>query len=92
MSLNIPDISLFLCKNCNPPEKSHPLFPKNPLKIEILSSHLPFLKIWLEAQPPSRNGGGDAHYAHPPSLVGSWKNNSRKSFAEDKNEAIVIVK
>ena len=29
----------FLCKNCNPPEKSHPLFPSNPtLKVEVFSS------------------------------------------------------
>ena len=31
LSLNISDINLFLCDNCNPPEKSHPLFPSNPL-------------------------------------------------------------
>ena len=30
-----------------------PLFPSNPpLKVEVLSSPPPFLKIWLEAQPP----------------------------------------
>ena len=47
------------------PEKSHPLFPGNfPLKVEVPSSS-PFLKIWLEVQPPSRKGkgGGGAHYA-----------------------------
>ena len=43
------------------PWKKYPLFPSNPpLKVEVLSSP-PFLKIWLEVQPPpSRNGG--AHY------------------------------
>ena len=35
-----------------PPEKSHPpLSQRPPLKVEVLSSP-PFLKIWLEAQPP----------------------------------------
>ena len=31
LSLNISDFNLFLCENCNPPEKSHPLFPSSPL-------------------------------------------------------------
>ena len=42
-----------------------PLFPSNPpLKVEVLSSPPPFLKIWLEAQPPPplQKGGGFAHY------------------------------
>ena len=44
-SLNISDFVFFLCKNCNPLEKSHPLFPSNiPLKIEILLSP-PFSKF-----------------------------------------------
>ena len=35
------------------PKKSHPLFPSNPpLNVEVLSSP-PFLKTWLEAQPPA---------------------------------------
>ena len=41
-------------------EKSHSLSLRNPpLKVEVLSSH-PFLKIWLEVQPPppSIKGGG----------------------------------
>ena len=34
----LPSPPYFLCKNCNTPEKSHPLFPSNPtLKIGILS-------------------------------------------------------
>ena len=42
-------------------EKSHPLFPSNPAtKVEVLSNPH-FLKIWLEAQPPSRKGGGGVH-------------------------------
>ena len=48
LSLNISDFNLFLCENCTPPppEKSHPLFPSNPpLKVEVLSSTPPFLKI-----------------------------------------------
>ena len=50
MPLNISDFNLFLCENCNPPEKSHPLSLSNPpLKVEVLSSH-PFLKIWLKVQ------------------------------------------
>ena len=55
----------FLCKNCNAPEKSHPLLSQQPpaLKIEILSSTPPCLKIWLDAHPPppppaGREGGG----------------------------------
>ena len=40
----------------SPPE-SHPLFPSNPpVEVEVLSSP-PFLKIWLEVQPPSRKWG-----------------------------------
>ena len=35
-------------------------FPATPLKIEILSSPTPLLKISYEAQPPSQKGG--AHY------------------------------
>ena len=31
LSLNISDFNLFLCKNCTPLKKSHPLFPSNPL-------------------------------------------------------------
>ena len=31
LSLNISNFSYVLCKNCNPPEKDHPLFPSNPL-------------------------------------------------------------
>ena len=60
MPLNISDFNLFLCENCNPPEKSHSLSLRNPpLKVEVLSSH-PFLKIWLEVQPPppQHKGGG----------------------------------
>ena len=43
----------FLCENCNPPlKKVAPLFPSNPtLKVKVLPSP-PFLKIWLEVQPP----------------------------------------
>ena len=57
-----------MCENCNPLslKKVTPLFPSNPpLKVEVLSSPAPFLKIWLEVQtPPSphprpqQKGGG----------------------------------
>ena len=51
-----------LCKNYNPPEKGHPLFPINPpLKTEILSSP-PFLKIGTRfthpTSPPAERGMG----------------------------------
>ena len=41
------------------PKKGDPIFPSNPLlKVEVLSSP-PFMKMWLEAQPPPcRNGWG----------------------------------
>ena len=46
LSLNISDLSLFLCKNSNRLKKVTPLLPSNPsLKIEILSCP-PILKIW----------------------------------------------
>ena len=46
----------------SPPEKSHPLFSSNPsVQVEVLSS-TPFLKIWLEAQPPPAEMRGCAHY------------------------------
>ena len=50
LSLNILDFNLFLCENCNPclikvtPSKS-----SGPVN-QVLRS---FIKIWLEAQPPS---------------------------------------
>ena len=60
LSLNISDFNFSFCENCNPLplKKVTDLFPSNPpLKVEVLSSPS-FLKIWLEAQPPSRKGGG----------------------------------
>ena len=62
LSLNISDFNIFFCENCNPPEKKvTPYFPAtSPLKVEVLSSP-PFLKIWLEVQPPkaaARGSGG----------------------------------
>ena len=48
-----------------PPEKTHPLFPSNPIqKVKVLSSPL-FLKNCLEAQPtspPPPAGRESAHY------------------------------
>ena len=50
-----------------PLEKNYlPLSQELPIKIEVLSSS-PFLKIWLEAQPPCRKAG-DAHYDPLPHL------------------------
>ena len=68
----------FLCKNCNPPKKSHPLFPSNPpLKIEILSSP-PFFENLVvgSTSPAERNGGGGGGgAAHIMSIqVKQWKN------------------
>ena len=56
---------MFNVKIAPPPppslEKScSPLSQQPPLKVEVLSSP-PFLKIWLETQPPCRKGGG-AHW------------------------------
>ena len=46
-------------------KKSPPLFPSNlPLKVEFLSIP-PFLKIWLEVQPPLPCRGGGVHYVVP---------------------------
>ena len=47
-------------------KKVTPVFPSNPLlKVKVLSSP-PFLKIWLEVQPPPlppqhKGGGGGVH-------------------------------
>ena len=63
LSLNISDFNLLLCENCNLPlKKVTPLFPSNSLlKVEVLSSPT-FLKIWLEAQPPSPAKRRGVHY------------------------------
>ena len=45
MSLNISDFNLFLCENCNPPEKSHPLFHSN-------SQQLPATLVSKSNTPP----------------------------------------
>ena len=55
LSLDKSDFSFFLCKNCNPPEKGHPLFPNNPpLKLEVLSTNPLFenLVVGLTTPPP----------------------------------------
>ena len=39
LSLNVSNFSLFLCKNCNSPDKGHSLLSQEPpLKMEILST------------------------------------------------------
>ena len=62
-SLIIRDFNLLLCENCNPHlKKSHlPLSQQPPSKTLVLSN-TPFLKIWLEAQPPSPAERGGTHY------------------------------
>ena len=64
LSLDISDFNSFLCENCNRSwKKSPPLSQQPPLKVEVLSSP-PFLKIWLEAQPPPAERQGDAYYGN----------------------------
>ena len=55
---------IFYVKIAPTPEKSHlPLSQQPPLKVEVMSSSPPpFLKIWLEVQPPSSRKEGGAHY------------------------------
>ena len=58
LSLNISDFILNVKIATHLSEKSHPLFSSNPpLKVEVLSSSPPFLKIWLEARPLQKKGG-----------------------------------
>ena len=80
MSLNISDFNIFFVWKLQPLlKKVTPLFPSNPpLKVEVLSS-IPFLKIWLEAQPPTtppppaENGKGGSHYGHLPASLDLWQ-------------------
>ena len=63
--LNILDFRLFLCKNCNPPEKVHPLFPNNTFSKSRPCQAPLLLEIWYEGQPsplPAKRGGEGAHY------------------------------
>ena len=56
LSLNISDFSL--CKNCTSTEKIHPLLSQeSPSKNWDAVKPSPLLKIWSDAQPPSRKGG-----------------------------------
>ena len=68
LSLNVSNFSLFLCKNCNSPDKGHSLLSQEPpLKMEILSTLRPplfFLKFGRRFNsPPAAERGGGAHYA-----------------------------
>ena len=58
LSLNISDFNLFLCENCNPPEKAPPLSQQPPLKVEVLSSP-PFFEnlVGVELKISERGGG-----------------------------------
>ena len=68
LSLNVSDFSLFLCKNCNPLEKSHrPLTQQPPLKIEVLSS------------PPTVERQGGAHYVRLNNSFSAVKDTSYQS-------------
>ena len=62
--LNVLDFNLFFRENCNPPEKSLPLFPSNPsLKVEVLSNPPLFENLVGGSTPPAeKGGGGGAHY------------------------------
>ena len=52
LSLNISDFNLFfMWKLQPPPDKSHPLFPNNPLKVEVLSSPPSFWKYGCRLNP-----------------------------------------
>ena len=60
LSLNISDFNSFFMWKFQPPPLKNvtSLFPSMPpLKVEVLSIH-PFLKIWLEVQPPSPSRKG----------------------------------
>ena len=71
LPLNISDFNLFLCENCNPSflKKVTPSFPATPVKVKVLSSPF-FLKIWLEAHPPTPFAErGGAHYVYVSSKI-----------------------
>ena len=60
---NKDDLHNFLCENCNPSEKSHPLFPSNPpVKVEFLSSPPLFWKFGWRLNPLPAEEGRGAHY------------------------------
>ena len=52
----------FLCENCDPPEKSHPLLSKQPPSKSWGLVKPPFLKIWLEAQPHTSHLPSPRHF------------------------------
>ena len=61
LSLDISDFNLFFMWKLDPSEKSHPLFPSNPLlRVEFLLSP-PFWKFGWRFNPPQQKGGGGAH-------------------------------
>ena len=55
---------LFLSLNISDFSESYPPLSNLPLKVEVLSSPSPFLKIWLEVHPPFQQKWG-AHYDSP---------------------------
>ena len=67
------DFSLFSCKNCNPPEKDHPLFP--PLKKLRSCQAPPFWKFGKRFNTPSQQKGGGSPCLHQGVI--------NVSFAED---------
>ena len=88
MLLNISDFNLFLCENCNPPEKKSPsLSQQPPLKVKVLSSPPPpFWKIsWrlnlpLSTIPTPLQKGEGAHYVSSGSSIG--KDIDRSNFVQ----------
>ena len=60
----ISDFNLFLCENCNSPWKKSPPLSQQPPSKSWGPVKPPFLKTWLETQPPLQKGGA-AHYVIP---------------------------
>ena len=79
LSLNVSDFSLFLCKNCNPLEKSHrPLTQQPPLKIEVLSSP-PIFENLVGGSTPTVERQGGAHYVRLNNSFSAVKDTSYQS-------------
>ena len=79
LSLNISNLSSFLCKNYNLPKKAHPLFPSNlPLKIQVMLSP-PFWKLSRRFNLPTERG------VHTMCEWDCFLNNSQKLAMEQPN-------
>ena len=74
LSLNISDFNLFFMWQLQPPEKSYPLFPSNPLWKLRSCQVPPFWKFGGSTPLPAERGGG-AHYDITVKLIGNlWDN------------------